>query len=675
MGKSDQTDIKGLELNDLLLWQITQNPEHFISLQQRLENLRERKAKGMRDAGGHVVPEIRIPEPLVKLIDRGLRRSAGVRWQSFKDIKRELLEIRARIGRREFDIGQHFVCGECNFIACQRMSDCPCCGSASFSPWDPRLWAPLEFTEEPESPQPSPPQSPSEITSRPLLVSPPSAPHPAPRKGAAPATPTPIQLELITIQDGRFTRGVNERFLDQLRRQGARFDFTPLARPPEESVHLPAYQLMRTPVTNQMYWEFIRATGWTRPESWKENADPPFPREEADHPVTQVSFSDAEAFCDWAGGRLPTDDEWEKAARGVDGRPYPWGAKFDSSRCQCAESGGSRPASVYAHESGASPFGALDMVGNVGEIVDGGESKMKSVRGGSYEDPCQFFGLAWARNWKVDKRRFFSSIGFRVAFDTEPLPPPGDDIHRFLREREFMTIAVRALQRFKIGCPRELLERLQQRFPFDPKVVEELRRQSLRSITLPPFEIAKFPVTNVEYWEFVRETGRPYPKHWHSKPLNFPNNNLPFFRKYYFHPVTHVTYKDALAYCEWLGKREGRPYRLPSYHEWQAAARGKDGRAYPWGDHYDPKRCNSVESGWGRTVDVRKYPLGASPFGALQMTGNVFEWLAATDGKRHCCGGSFDSTVELFGLAFFDVEAVGEYECDDLGFRLVREIA
>jgi formylglycine-generating enzyme required for sulfatase activity len=90
------------------------------------------------------------------------------------------------------------------------------------------------------------------------------------------------------------------------------------------------------------------------------------------------------------------------------------------------------------------------------------------------------------------------------------------------------------------------------------------------------------------------------------------------------HPLTGVTLADAEAYCARLGAR------LPTAEEWEALARGTDGRAYPWGETFDETRCNCAEAGWGWTVPVTAHPRGASPFGAEQLAGNVWEWVAGS---------------------------------------------
>jgi formylglycine-generating enzyme required for sulfatase activity len=108
------------------------------------------------------------------------------------------------------------------------------------------------------------------------------------------------------------------------------------------------------------------------------------------------------------------------------------------------------------------------------------------------------------------------------------------------------------------------------------------------------------------------------------------------------HPATDVTFAEAEAFCAWATVDLGWPVRLPSGDEWEALARGDDARPWPWGATFDPERCACAEAGWGWTVPVAAHPAGASPFGAEQLAGNVWEWVGDApdaDGWRRVRGG------------------------------------
>ncbi len=95
------------------------------------------------------------------------------------------------------------------------------------------------------------------------------------------------------------------------------------------------------------------------------------------------------------------------------------------------------------------------------------------------------------------------------------------------------------------------------------------------------------------------------------------------------HPVVCISWKDAMAYVRWLAKLTGQPWRLPTEAEWEKAARGTDGRIYPWGDTFDKARCNTGESGIGTTTPVGSYSSGESPYHVQDMAGNVLEWTSS----------------------------------------------
>jgi eukaryotic-like serine/threonine-protein kinase len=127
----------------------------------------------------------------------------------------------------------------------------------------------------------------------------------------------------------------------------------------KEQADLPAFYIDRTEVTNSAYSQFCTATHRELP--------PMFPQDKPAYPVVNVTIADAKAFAAWAGKRLPKALEWEKAARGSDGRLYPWGDTLEKARANVG-TGQLQAAEDFA--GGASPYGALQMIGNVWEFVD-----------------------------------------------------------------------------------------------------------------------------------------------------------------------------------------------------------------------------------------------------------------------------------------------------------------
>jgi len=133
-------------------------------------------------------------------------------------------------------------------------------------------------------------------------------------------------------------------------------------------------------------------------------------------------------------------------------------------------------------------------------------------------------------------------------------------------------------------------------------------------VNLSAFWIDRTEVSNAMYARCVQAGKCPHPG----------GKANPYFGdpKYDDHPVIYVTWRMAYAYCRWTGRR------LPTEAEWEKAARGPDGRAYPWGNDPPDMRRANFDMNLGGTLPVDRYPLGASPYGALNMAGNVREWVA-----------------------------------------------
>lgn len=141
---------------------------------------------------------------------------------------------------------------------------------------------------------------------------------------------------------------------------------------------------------------------------------------------------------------------------------------------------------------------------------------------------------------------------------------------------------------------------------------DEYERPAHR-VTVKPFFIDRYEVTVEDYQKFITATGRAAPQGW-------PNGGfLPGAAR---RPVTGVTWDDAVTYAQWAGKR------LPSEAEWEFAARGVDGRRYPWGNEWRPGYANADTTSINHLADVGSHSAGASPFGALDLVGNAWEWTA-----------------------------------------------
>jgi formylglycine-generating enzyme required for sulfatase activity len=147
----------------------------------------------------------------------------------------------------------------------------------------------------------------------------------------------------------------------------------------------------------------------------------------------------------------------------------------------------------------------------------------------------------------------------------------------------------------------------------DPEFDAHARKNELpqHTIVLPAFEIAQFPVTVAEYACAVKAHIVPVPVGWKWQLLQ-PTR-----------PAVNMAWRDALAYAEWLAALLDEPWHLPSEAQWEKAARGTDGRLYPWGDTWTAEQASSRYSAIGQ------HPTGASPYGVQDLVGNIYQWVTS----------------------------------------------
>jgi len=230
----------------------------------------------------------------------------------------------------------------------------------------------------------------------------PAETQPAPREpaptAAAPAAPETPELPRVRVPAGKFTFGTTEEQF-QYYVSHSLINFPGMVGKlrktfviPPRQIKLQEFAIDPFEVSNEQYRQFVKATGykpasttnylkhWTGPDS--------YPNWAGTFPVVWISQEDAEAYCKWRGGRLPTEQEWEKAARGTDDRAFPWGNTYPAADTVNLAFGTGRAEPVGNRPDDKSPFGVYDMGGNVSEVtastVKDGAQTLVVVRGGSF---------------------------------------------------------------------------------------------------------------------------------------------------------------------------------------------------------------------------------------------------------------------------------------------------
>ena len=404
---------------------------------------------------------------------------------------------------------------------------------------------------------------------------------------------------------------------------------------------------MRTEVTKAQYAQCVAAGICMGSDA----IDPEF----ADLPVTGISLAAARVYAAWVGGQIPDDAQWQRACRGDDDRIYPWGdAPLDASRANAGQYTGSTTL-VGSYPAGASPYGVLDMIGNVHEWVlprpaaDGSDRLIQIVRGGSYIDslerdpslpPSDHVPLS-CDSWFEFSSPDPSGNGFRVvspeAAATLPVAAPSEIVATDQTGAEYVTVPA--------------------------------------GNGVAAFRIMRTEVTIAQYAECVAAGAcRPTPG------SDAYENGYYDEYSYVNRPVALVDFAQATSYAAWVGGQ------LPTEAQWLRACEGDDRRLWPWGDavpdstranRFDPTKGPAPTDGfWDGVTPVGIFPAGASPYGVLDMAGNVAEWVQVDWGGtmgHDVLGGSFASLPEgvVCRAEQFPFGVEQETQLPSLGFRVV----
>ena len=467
------------------------------------------------------------------------------------------------------------------------------------------------------------------------------------------ALPSGNTIDLIGVPASSFTMG------------GIFDDERPL-----HVVSISAFLLQETELTVGQYRDCVEAGACFEPAvgeacNW-EQAD----RE--DHPVNCISWYDATRFAAWAGLRMPTEAEWEKAARGTEGRVYPWGDDPPGGAGNCDRAvmmraglglgcGYDGTGPVASRPGGSSPYGILDMSGNVWEWtadwyredyyadspvqdpINSQPGGFKSMRGNSWYYVDSDADLRSANRYRFRTLRWYPYIGVRLALSANssgaPIPDTGPSQEERLALEETDWLARNKIAMAATGDTIRyagVLSRDQNEMVRVPEGVftrgqdgrGSLDERPSSQIFLDAFSIDKYEVTVGQFRECVDAGACTEPNSGSAAYRlafedHYTNWNKPGRES---HAVNAVSWHQANNYCSWAGKR------LPTEAEWEKAARGTDGRLFPWG--FDHPNCDLLvmdDSGDGCGQEMPwpggAKPAGASPYGVMDMAGNVWEWV------------------------------------------------
>ncbi len=525
-------------------------------------------------------------------------------------------------------------------------------------------WGDLPTVTPPGPGEPTLPPEALAMRTAPTATPSPIPPSPFPTQTPAP-TPTPVpatghdDVPMVKVPAGEFlmgnTREDIRRFLSEWY-QSYGLSFQPdtfLNEVPLFSAYLETFYIDQVEVTNSHYRECI-AAGYcpsVNPSNYSQAG-------QVQGYASQIAFNEypaftswfgARSYCEWVGKRLPTEAEWEKAARGTDGRQYPWGNEWDGAYVE------RELMPVGSHPQATSPYGVLDMVGNAPEWVldrydlyPGTELVAPGLQYLWFEGPLEEIRVVRG-NWgnylemrlaaRTTDRLDRGVAGFRCVRGQEPtslaqatrdiLLPTGVPTLVPAPVPDLANMAYVPAGWFIMGATETQIQN-------SPDKVFREDETPAHVVYLDAYFIDRTEVTTVDFVAFLNtmnETIDASPKElcggdicasWGNDTVNYIMRQNGRFTvddpRHENYPVTGVSWQGAQAYCRWLSKR------LPTEAEWEKAGRGTDGRLFPWGNDW---RSDLVDIGsTERRREVGSALENASPYGVLDMLGGTYEYTA-----------------------------------------------
>lgn len=495
---------------------------------------------------------------------------------------------------------------------------------------------------------------------------------------------------------------------------------------PVHTIYTDAFYMDKYEVTNAQYKTFLNANPqWQKGrisviyhdgdylKHWNGNN---YPAGKGDHPVPYVSWYAAMAYARWAGKRLPTEAEWEKAARGgLVGKKYPWGDYIDSTKANYNKEVDD---TISVGRYSSNGYGLYDMAGNVLEwCLDEYDediykkellfmnSRQNPIVGGTIVSVTTNFSKV--KTQRVLRGGSWSALpqAVRVADRVKGNPTVSHDGIGFRCVKPSISAPTGAKQNTTKPQLTDMVRIPGSQFHMGSNVYAD--EEPVHTVYLDAFYMDKYEVTVGQYKEFIRATGHRALPSWVSKYS--PTDR---------HPVVGVSWSDAMAYAKWAGKR------LPTEAEWEKAARGGlMSKKYPWGDtapngtqcNFADKNLNenwnkdwgedhsdkNINDGYAYAAPVGSYP--ANGYGLYDMAGNVWEWcldayqedfyknsapqnpIAGTDSLRSVTsnftniksdrvlrGGSWSNSISVVRVAN-RVEYTPVHTSRTVGFRCVKK--